>query len=78
VPATAALGVAKNTHIAATFSEAMNAATLTSASTTVTNTTPGSAVHGGVSHPAASHTVTFTPTAATLANASINCAPPAR
>jgi hypothetical protein len=69
-PAAGAVGVASNTRVAATFSEPMNAATLTAASMTLTNTTLGTAVPGTVSYVAASRTVTFTPTAATLADAS--------
>ncbi len=71
VPTAAAVAVANNTRISATFSEAMNAATLTTASVTLTNTTLGAAVPGTVSYVAASRTVTFTPTAATLANGSL-------
>ncbi len=71
VPAAGAAGVANNTRITATFSEAMNAATLTNASVTLSNTTLGAAVAGTVSYVASSRTVTFTPTAATLANGSL-------
>jgi hypothetical protein len=71
VPAGGAVAVANNTRITATFSEAMNPATLTTASVTLTNTTLGVAVPGTVSYGAASRTVTFTPTAATLANGSL-------
>jgi hypothetical protein len=71
LPAAAAVGVATNTRITATFSEPMNAATLTTASVTVTNTTLGAAVPGTVTYLAASRTVSFTPTAATLANGSL-------
>jgi hypothetical protein len=65
------VGVATNTRITATFSEPMNAATLTTASVTLTNTTLGAAVPGTVTYLAASRTVSFTPTAATLANGSL-------
>lgn len=71
VPAAGALAVATNTRITATFSEAMNAATLTATSFTLTNTTLGTAVPGTVSYVAASRTATFTPTAASLPNASL-------
>ena len=72
VPAAAATGVANNTAISATFSEAMNPATLTGTSFTVTNTTLGTAVAGTVSYVAGSLTAIFTPTApATLANGSL-------
>ena len=72
VPAAAATGVANNTVISATFSEAMNPATITGTSVTVTNTTLGTPVAGTVSYVAASQTAIFTPTApATLASASL-------
>jgi hypothetical protein len=71
VPATGALAVANNARITATFSEAMNPATLTTASVTLTNTTLGAAVPGTVTYGAGSRTVTFTPTAAALANSSL-------
>ncbi len=72
VPAALAAGVATNTRISATFSEAMNAATLTATSFTVTNTTLGTPVVGTVSYSAASRTVLFTPTTpATLASGNV-------
>jgi hypothetical protein len=71
LPAAAAVGVANNTRVTATFSEAMDAATLSTASVTLTNTTLGAAVPGTVTYLAASRTVSFTPTAATLANGSL-------
>jgi hypothetical protein len=71
VPAVGAVAVANNTRITATFSEAMNAATLTTASVTLTNTTLDLAVPGTVSYGAASRTVTFTPNVATLATGSL-------
>ncbi len=71
VPAAAAVGVATNTQVTATFSEAMNAATLSGTSFTLRNTTLGAAVAGTVSYSVAARTVTFTPTAATLPTASL-------
>ena len=66
-PASGAVGVATNSKVTATFSEAMNAATLTGTSFTLTNTTLGAAVAGTVSYSASARTVTFTPTAVALA-----------
>ena len=78
VPATGTAGVAINTRITATFSEPMNAATLTATSFTLTNTTLGTAVPGTVTYAAASRTATFTPTvalpAATLFTATVTSA----
>ncbi len=72
VPAAGAVGAATNSRISATFSEAMNAATLTATSFTVVNTTLGSAVAGTVGYDAASRTATFAPsTPATLAAGSL-------
>ena len=69
VPAAAALAVAINGTVTATFSEDMAPATLTGTSFTVRNTTLGTPVAGSVSYVAAARTVTFTPTTpATLAN----------
>ena len=67
VPAAGATAVAANTQVTATFSEAMNAATLTAASFTLTNTTLGSSVAGSVSYSAAARSATFTPTSGVLA-----------
>src|SRR5579864_1366534 len=67
VPVTGATGVAVNTTISATFSEAMNAATING--TTFTVTGPGATpVAGTVSY--AGTTATFTPTAV-LANSTV-------
>lgn len=72
VPAIGAAAVAVNTKISATFSEAMNPATLSTTSFSVTNTTAGTTVAGAVSYVAASRTVTFTPAlAASLASGSL-------
>jgi hypothetical protein len=68
VPGANALNVATNTRITATFSEAMDPATITAASFTVTNTTLGAAVAGTVDYSAAARTATFTPTGAPLAS----------
>lgn len=72
VPANGAADVAINTKITATFSEAMNPATLTAASFSVTNTTAGTPVSGAVSYVAGSRTATFTPAlAAPLASGAL-------
>ncbi len=61
VPANAAAGVAINTKISATFSEAMDPATITGTTFTVVNTTlGGTAVAGDVTY--VSKVATFTPT----------------
>ncbi|ODV09624.1 MAG: hypothetical protein ABT20_10305 [Rubrivivax sp. SCN 70-15] len=67
VPDAAALGVATNTKITATFSEAMDPATIGAASFTVMDTTLDATVPGTVSYSAAARTATFTPSAGTLA-----------
>jgi hypothetical protein len=60
-PPDGASGICPNTVLVATFSEAMNPATINT--TTFTLTGPGStAVAGTVSYDAASHVATFTPT----------------
>jgi hypothetical protein len=65
VPALGAAGVATNTRISATFSEAMNAAQINAATFTLHGAS--GAVVGSVSYDAASRTATFTPiTPATL------------
>ncbi|MGJ7491603.1 Ig-like domain-containing protein [Variovorax sp. ZT4R33] len=66
VPAPTATGVATNTRITATFSEAMNAASLSADSFTVTGGSPAAPIGGTVRYSASSRTATFTPTAATL------------
>ncbi len=68
LPATGATGVAINSKVTATFSEAMNAATLTGTSFTLRNTTLDAAVAGTVSYAAGARTATFTPTGGTLAS----------
>ncbi len=61
IPANAATGVATNTSVSATFSEAMDPTTITGATFTLTG--PGAtAVAGAVTY--AGNTATFTPTAA--------------
>lgn len=68
VPSPAAVAVAINTKITATFNEDMNPATLSASSFVVRDTTLGAAVPGSVSYSAANRTAIFTPTApATLA-----------
>ena len=72
VPTLGAAGVATNTRISVTFSEAMNAATIGAASFTLRNTTMASAVTGSVSYDVASRTAVFTPTTpATLPNSNL-------
>ncbi|MDQ0570030.1 hypothetical protein QFZ42_001864 [Variovorax paradoxus] len=66
VPAAASTGVATNTRITATFSEAMNPATISSASFAITSGNLATAVSGTVTYAASSRTATFTPTASTL------------
>ncbi|MDO9075210.1 MAG: Ig-like domain-containing protein [Rubrivivax sp.] len=65
VPANGSTGVATNTLITASFSEAMAPATLSATSFTVVNTTLNTPVAGTVSYSAAARTATFTPTAPT-------------
>ena len=68
VPAPNATTVPNNTAVTATFSEDMNATTISGATFTLVNTTLGSAVPGVVSYSATSRTAIFTPnTPATLA-----------
>lgn len=67
VPAAGTLGVATNTKITATFSEAMDAATIGDTSFTVMDTTLDATVPGTVSYSAAARTATFTPSAGALA-----------
>jgi len=63
-PASAAIGVPLNQKIAATFSKAMNPATITAAGTfTVVVTAGGAPVPGAVTYDAASATAIFTPSA---------------
>ena len=66
LPAAGAAGAPNNTKISATFSEDMNAATISAASFSVTNTTLGTAVAGTVSYSAAARTATFAPSAPAL------------
>jgi hypothetical protein len=63
VPLNAAVGVAINTKITATFSKDMDPSTITGTTFTVVNTTlGGTAVAGNVTYDATSKTATFTPT----------------
>ena len=68
VPTAASTGLPINSRITASFSEDMNAATLSGSSFSLTNTTLGTAVAGSVSYSAAARTATFTPTAGSLAS----------
>lgn len=63
VPADGDTGVATNTQISATFSEAMAPATINATTFTVTNDTTATAVVGNVTYNVASRTAVFTPTA---------------
>ncbi|HEU4748940.1 MAG TPA: ice-binding family protein [Gemmatimonadaceae bacterium] len=62
-PADFATGVCVNQTVNATFSEAMNASTLTTATFSVVNVLTTTAVDGSVTHSAARNIATFTPTA---------------
>lgn len=62
-PASGDGSVPINRRLTATFSENMNAATISGTSFTVTNTTLGTAVTGTVSYSPSTRTATFTPTA---------------
>ena len=68
-PPNAATGVPVNQAISATFSTAMNAATINGASFSVTD--DGSAIAGTVSYNAASDVATFTPTASLPASTTL-------
>lgn len=78
-PLAAATGVATNTRITATFSEAMSPGTLSSTSFVITSGSPAVPVNGTVSYVATSRTAIFTPngsplTANTVYNAVITTA----
>jgi hypothetical protein len=62
-PADGASNVATNAAVTASFSEAMNPATVNDSSFTVFNTTLGSAVPGSVAYDGGSRTARFVPTA---------------
>jgi hypothetical protein len=66
LPVDAAADIALNSHVSATFSEAMNPATLSTATFTVTSGTPAVAVPGTVVY--GSRTAVFWPTAALASN----------
>lgn len=61
VPDTGESSVARDSTVAVTFSEAMDAATIDTGSLTLTDDASSSAVAGSVSYDAASTTATFTP-----------------
>ena len=63
-PASGATGQATNTAPTATFSEAINTATLTTTTFSLTDQTTPGAVAGSVAYNSGSRTATFTPTAA--------------
>ncbi len=68
-PASAALSVSVNQKIAATFSQAMNPATISASGTfTVAETISGNAVAGAIVYDAASNTAIFTPASALSGN----------
>ena len=71
VPDAGAPAASINTKVAATFSEAMNPATLSGATVSLTNTSLGVAVPGTVSYSTTANTVTFTPTGGVLAPNSV-------
>lgn len=64
-PASGATGVAVNTSVTATFSEAISGATLTTSSFTLSN---GTSVSGSVAYNATTMTATFTPLANLVSN----------
>ena len=66
-PTAGALAVPTNAKVTATFSEAMNPATISATSFLLTNTTLGTAVNGIVSYSTAAKTASFTPTGGVLA-----------
>ncbi|MGW4381495.1 Ig-like domain-containing protein [Kitasatospora sp. NPDC004531] len=68
VPANGATGVAATAPVKASFSEPVQAATVTGANVTLKTTTGGTAVAGTVALDAATNTVTFTPSAALALN----------
>jgi len=63
-PPSGAGGVCPNTVVTATFSEAMNPATINTTTFTLTTGTPAVAVDGVVSYASSSNTATFTPSSA--------------
>jgi hypothetical protein len=67
-PADAAVGVATNAAISASFSEDMAPATIDATTFTVTDTTLGTPVAGTVTYSVASRTATFVPTTLPLAS----------
>ena len=71
VPADAAVAVATNTRITASFSEDMAPTSINAASFKVTNTTLGAVVTGTVAYSVSARTATFTPTTLPLASASV-------
>ncbi|MEO8524680.1 MAG: Ig-like domain-containing protein [Caldimonas sp.] len=71
VPSQAATLVANNTAVTATFSEAMNPATISVTSFTIVNTTLGTPVGGTVSYSVPAATATFVPTGGVLASSSV-------
>jgi O-glycosyl hydrolase len=64
VPASGATNVSASSAIAATFSQPMNAATLTASTFTLATTTGNTAVTGTVAYTAGTQTATFTPASA--------------
>ena len=60
-PADGAIGIPVNSKVTATFSEAMNAGTITGTTFTVSNRNTGGAVAGTVGYNASTMTATFTP-----------------
>ncbi len=66
VPPGAAIAVANNTRISASFSEDMDPTTISGTSFTLANSTLGTSIAGTVSYSVASKTATFTPTTPVL------------
>ena len=69
VPATAATGVVLSADVTATFSEAMNAATLTGSTVSLVRQSTGTPVSAAVSYNAGTRTVTLNPTSNLVAGA---------
>ncbi len=65
VPANGAVGAATNTAVQASFSEAMNPASINASSFTLRNATLGTAVTGSVSYSVSGRTAIFTPSTPT-------------
>ena len=69
-PSNGATGISPNTSVNITFSEAMDASTVTATNITMRVTSSGTAVTGTVTYNTTTHVATFTPSAALAQNAS--------